>query len=356
MAEKYVAVDSGKYQTKLNVYDKKAGLSMQKFRTKISPGTFDDDMIGNGTFIVQVDDGDVFKIGREAKQEAVLESSKKSDIHKICTLAATAIACGGGEHGGVNIAIGIPYQTCQIPEERLDYKKFILGIPGEKHKVKIKTSSNAEPVTSVFSFNRQLVYPEGIGVLYEHPAKLSDGPTGIIDIGNLNINCLSASLLGGGVFDEACFTDELGGKILIAGLAQTLTSELGSRCDENLVASTLLKPLESRHLTSKKGNTELEKKSKEIIKRAVIDHVAAIKRGCDSKHWPIDFMNIVCLGGTAKLLKNEIYQVFGEETFIPEFPEYVNVCGFLKKMCADDGIDVAAETKANKEPDKKAAA
>ena len=58
---------------------------------------------------------------------------------------------------------------------------------------------------------------------------------------------------------------------------------------------------------------------------------------------------------TAKLLKNEIYEVFGEDTFIPEQPEYVNVCGFLKKMCADDGIDVSAEeTKAaEKEASKK---
>lgn len=356
MAEKYVAVDSGKYQTKLCTYEKGADMKRQKFRTKISPGTFDDDMIGAGTFIVQVDGGDVFKIGREAKQEAVLESSKKSEIHKICTLAAIALSCGSGEHDGVNVAIGIPYQICQVPEERLDYKKYILGAPGEKHTVKIKTNGNADPVTSVFTINRQLVYPEGIGVLYEHPSKFNDGPTGIVDIGNLNINALHTASFD--VFGESCFSDELGGKILIANLAQTLTSELGSRCDENLVAATLLKEKDARHLTSKKGNTDLEKKSREIIDREVLEHVAAIKRGCDSKHWPIEFMNTVCLGGTAKLLRNEIYEVFGEDTFIPDQPEYVNVCGFLKKMCADDGIDVAAEVAkaAEKEAKKEKAA
>ena len=77
-----------------------------------------------------------------------------------------------------------------------------------------------------------------------------------------------------------------------------------------------------------------------VIDRYLLEHVRQIKQRCDTRQWPLEFMNIVCMGGTARLLKNEIYQVFGEETFIPEAPEFVNVKGFLKKMCADDGIDL----------------
>ena len=54
---------------------------------------------------------------------------------------------------------------------------------------------------------------------------------------------------------------------------------------------------------------------------------------------------LLSTGGTAKLLVHEIHAVFGEHAFIPEDPEYVNVDGFLRKMCADFGIDIGASSK-----------
>lgn len=68
----------------------------------------------------------------------------------------------------------------------------------------------------------------------------------------------------------------------------------------------------------------------------------SIKTKCDARHWSLDFMNIVCIGGTSKLLEKEIYEIFGKETFIPDNAEYINVTGFLRKMCADDNIDIGA--------------
>lgn len=336
--KRYIAIDAGKYNTKLNTYDAATGnQTLCKFRTKMSEGTFDDDMFEKGTFIVQVDDGPVYKVGRDGRNEPEMETSKKSEIHQVCALTAAALALGPGEHRGVNAAIGIPLQICNIPEERLSYKHFIFGDPGDLHTVRIKTDAAGPVLTSAFSFDRQLVYPEGIGVLYEYPSRLN-GPTGIIDIGNLNTNNLycDAFLIN----NEGCYTAEMGGKILIAGLSATLTSELGSRVDDNMAASTLLKPYEQRYLRSVKKNREIEIQSKNIIDRYLLEHVRQIKQRCDTRQWPLEFMNIVCMGGTARLLKNEIYQVFGEETFIPEAPEFVNVKGFLKKMCADDGIDL----------------
>ena len=70
MSKKYVSIDAGKYNTKLNAYDPAAGKQMRaKFRTKISDGTFEDDMFEKGTFIVQIDDGPVYKVGRDGRQE-----------------------------------------------------------------------------------------------------------------------------------------------------------------------------------------------------------------------------------------------------------------------------------------------
>ena len=74
----YVAVDCGKSDTKLVSYNVTGNKKIKaKFRTKISPGTFDDDMYGRGTFIAQIDDGPVYKVGRDARTEPSLESTKK---------------------------------------------------------------------------------------------------------------------------------------------------------------------------------------------------------------------------------------------------------------------------------------
>ena len=339
----YIAADAGKYNTKMNAYDPAAGKQvLTKFRTKMSEGTFEDDMYERGTIIVQVDDGEVFKVGRDGKDEPQLETSKKSEIHRVCTMAAAAMACEnfGYTETDADIVIGIPLQVCNIPKERLDYKKYMLGEPGVQHKVRLKTDCNGPVREYRITFGKELVYPEGIGVLYEYPSKLG-GPTGIMDIGNLNTNNLYCDAFM--INNEGCYTNEMGGKVLIAGLASTLTAELGARVDENMVASTLLRPYDQRYLHSTRGNHEVEEKSRKIIDRYMLEHVNAIRQRCDTKHWPLEFMDIVCMGGTAKLLRKEICEVFGKETFIPDAPEYVNVRGFLKKMCAGDGVDITKE-------------
>lgn len=344
--EKYVAVDSGKYATKYAYYDeKKKEILKSKFRTKISPGRMDDDEIEAGTFIAEIE-GKVYKIGKGASQEAELETTKKTEIHRICTLAALAIYASDKEEDLFHVAVGIPVLNYEDRESKLEYKKYILPElkyddkksketgtitynPSDTVEVKLKLTSDSVPVIKRFRIASKRVCPESSGVLYLDPIRFADGTTAVLDLGNLNIN---GTCWNNFEYDkESSITDELGGNILISGLSKKLTTEF-SRCDTTFTARILRKPLEDRKLVPINKNPEIEERSKKVIHDYLYNHVKAIKRECDAKHWSLDFMNMACIGGTTALLAHELREVFGKNIYIPENPEFANVLGFLKLL------------------------
>lgn len=342
----FIAVDCGKYDTKVNALLEKSGEQKRfKIRTKMSPGVFEDDMIKRGTMIVQVDDGPVYTYGYGAVGEPSMETSKKSEIHKIGALAGIAAALGAGEYQDIYVAIGVPLDISGNALERIAYKDYILGTEGETHTVRIKRDSEGPITTTTFSIKKRYVYPEGSGILWVEPKRMT-GATAIIDIGNLNTNNLYCESLN--PEDRMCFTGELGGRVLITNIASMLEAELGHRVIESMVASALAKPYAERHLVSTRGDKSLEERSGEIIANYAYEHVRMIKQQCDVHHWPLEYSNIVCVGGTTKLLTREITEVFGENVYIPENQEYANVCGFLKRMCATLGVDVDASEQKRK--------
>lgn len=345
MNTEMVSVDAGKYATKSYALTPD-GVIRKKCRTKYSEGSFDDDMIPKGTFIAQIDNGPVYRIGHGARNEPAAETSKKTEIHRIVTLAAVARLLGAGVHENVGIVIGLPLDICEKVDERLTYKEFILGKPGEFHTVRLKESSHSEIVEVKFSFGRQFVYPEGIGALYKYPALSKGQAVGVIDIGHINTNCMYYTSFEPVV--ESCFTDEMGGKFLISELAGKLSAELGSGVDDNLVASILKRPYEERCLPSTVPGFDTEKKSRAVIDQSLRDHVLGIRQRCRTRHWPIDFMTKIFIGGASKLLSKEIREIFGESAVIADEPEFVNAYGFLKMLCAVEGIDLDGEAKKEK--------
>ena len=340
---RYVAVDSGKYKTKISFYDTETKEQKDlRFRTKIGPGDFNDDLLEKGSFIVRVDGGEVYKVGSSARMEAELETTKKSEAHRICTLTGIALALQKDTED-VPVAIGIPLSLAYDPAKRMEYKEYILG--EGTHTVEIKCSPEEGPHTVTFKIGKKLVYPESIGALYVMPEKL-DGISGVIDIGNLNTNCTYCTNFM--PQQDKSFTDELGGEILITELAQALSDTLGNRVDNNLVAATLLKPLKERFLTAKNGNDEIKEKSRKVIDTVMAEHAENIKRRLDARKWPTAFMNICMIGGTVKILKPELETVFPGAIF-PDEPEMVNARGFLSKMCANDDINIFATKRKIKE-------
>lgn len=329
---RYIAVDSGKMFTKVAVFSLENTTDLLKnevkkfsFKTKFSAGDFADDAIEGGTFICDVG-GTVYKLGNGAKNEAPLHTSKKSEIHKICTLAAIAMNTSSKEVDDVYVVIGMPVDEFALMDKRQEYKDYIL--PDGTVEVKLKKSSEGEILTKKFNIVGKYVYPESAGALYFDPIRYEGKSVGVIDIGNLNIN---NTIWDNFDYDSNfSFTDELGGNILLTGLSQELSSRFG-RVKENYVLKVLLQ--EKRCLIPNNGNKKVQEESAKVIDQYLIKFVEEIRRKCDAKQWSLDFIPLVFIGGTAGLLAKEIKQVFGENVVIHENPEYVNVLGFLQRLC-----------------------
>ncbi len=334
--KRYIAIDSGKYATKVAVYNENNeknddifNITKFKFRTKISEGFFEDDALEKNTVIAEYNNK-TYKIGNGALIEAELNTSKASEIHKICILTAIAMNVSDNETDEIYAAAGIPVKIWENVEKRNEYKQYIF--PDDEITIKLMTSSESEPVIKKFKIISRHVFPESQGALFLNDIlPETNGTVGVIDIGNLNINCTSWTRRE--LDREYSLTDELGGNIMISGLAQELTAEF-SRVDENYVGKVLKLPYEQRKLIPNKPNPDIEERSKAIIDDYLINHVKMIKRKCDSKHWSLDFMKLVFIGGTSALLEREINQVFGSEVYIAPNPEYANVLGFLRVLCS----------------------
>lgn len=334
---KLIAIDSGKYGNKIAAYvEEESTYIVDMFRTKMSEANIEDDIVEKGTTLVEYE-GKAYKLGYAGKKEAESVTSKKSEIHKIATLTSIAKYVTE-ENETVNVAIGIPLNEHSVYETREDYKNYIL--PEGMQTFLIKEDGEKPPVKKTFTINNRYVFPESVGALYLNYEKLSEF-VGIIDLGSLNLN---ASCWNNGQLDEQyTVTAELGGNLMIEGLAQELSAEFG-RCDSNLVARILKNYSgDERCLHPVNGNKEIEVKSKEIINKYLLDYVRNIKRCCDQKKWPLNYMSLVFIGGTTELVKNEIYEVFGENVLIAENPELVNVIGFLRRLAAKYNIDILKE-------------
>ena len=321
--EKCIAVDSGKSATKVAVYDPLTDkVEKKKFLTKIGRGYFEDDALERNTVIMEYD-GHTYKIGRGAISEAEMETSKKTQIHKLCTLKAIAENIGN-DRENVHVAIGMPVKEWENVQKRLEYKEFILP-DGDIH-VKIMESANGAVLDKTFRIISKHAYPETMGALFVRE-NTSMGTQGVVDLGHLNNNC--AVWNGNELDPNYTLTDILGGNNLVTGLAQELTAAF-TMCDEKTVARILMLDKENRYLHPNRPNPELEQRSKEIIDDYLLNHVKEIKKKLDVKHWPLDFMDLTFIGKTTTLLQDEIKTVFGPAAFIPENPEFANVFGFLR--------------------------
>lgn len=385
MANKFVSIDSGKYATKSAMWNETKWQELLKenakkkkeervdekdlslppelfsFRTMYEESSFIEDQLPAGTFLARID-GKVYKIGNGASTQSELNLSKQSEIHRICTLAVLANFANENEVDTFHVAIGTPIAEYRVPDKRQEYKYFILtkdkgesmksaleesrknGTPitepsEEEFEVEIKKDNNSPVVKKKFKIVTRHVYPESAGAIYLDLTKYKDEELGVIDLG---------SSTGQGVeyenFDvrpnSKYFCSENGGSMMIAGLAQKLTSECNSRVNENTVKSLLRMNTNERFLIPKNGTDEeknaIKEKSAKVIKEYLLNYVRDIKKCTDANQWSTEFMQLIFIGGTAHVLRDELYEVFGKSIEISNNPKNVNALGFLRRLVAQE--------------------
>lgn len=336
--KRYVAVDSGKFATKVAEFipDKKNPKTgkIKKFsiRTKASDGDFRDDAIEDSTVIVEID-GVVYKIGNGARGEgAELDTSKKSDVHRLCTLTALAYLASANETDEFCVAIGLPAKDWSVVSKRIDYKDYIL--PEGEMKISIKKRSTSPVVEKTFTITNRFVFPESIGALFMDETiydTTATSITGVIDIGNLNLN--ATLWQGTELVQDKSVTAELGGAVLIQELSQELTANI-TACDEMVTANILKSDSTDRHLPEGINLTDDQiDESRKIIKKVLKQHAEKVKRFCRARNWSLDVTRIVAIGGTSKDIEEELKETFGNITVLNN-STYCNVLGYLRMMCS----------------------
>jgi hypothetical protein len=335
MATRFIAVDSGKFATKVAEYDTQ-NKCVKKFslRTKIAEGDFRDDAIEKQTVVAEID-GVVYKVGNGARGTGVeLETNKKSDVHKICTLTALATLASSSEIDEINVAIGLPAKEWASVSKRMDYKEYIL--PEGEIKVSIKKNSDSPVIEKTFKIVKKFVYPESIGALFMDDVFPYISPTtitGVLDIGNLNLN--ATLWQGTELLQDKSITADLGGAILIQELAQEISTNV-TTCDELIAANILKDTSDIRQLPDDFNlSAEQIEESKNVIHRVLKTHADKVKRCCHARNWSLNLTKIVAIGGTSADISKELKESFGNNITVLADSNYCNVLGYLRMMCAN---------------------
>lgn len=320
--ERYLSVDSGKFNTKISVL-KKAGIVDTSFATKVDEVS---ELEGpeEGTYIVEIE-GHYYRVGDNAIQTAPKDTSKKSDFHRIATWTAVALNCDSGDV--INIAIGCPLSLYEVPAQRAKYKEYML--PTGDITVKLRTTEGIQ--TKTFSFGKRGIFPEGSGVVYLDLSKYAKKMIGIVDIGGLNMNAA--------LYDDLklqhgiIVTRELGGRVLIDGLTDALNAEYNASITPKLVESKIFDQNKNqRFIVSQDDPRKSKEESPAFIHTYIKNHIQSIYNNV--KEAGIDPLNVELyfIGGTSDLLKEEISEVFIEPNFV-DSPTFVNSKGWLMMLC-----------------------
>lgn len=321
--DRYISVDCGKAETKICVrINSDSSIAKSKFATRVierfnGDGFESMDATKTGCFKVSYDGHD-YAVGNFVTDEDGFTSnnnSKNDIIHKVATLTAIASVVNNGDV--VRVVIGCPVGLFSNKANREKYLAALLP----KGRVDISVNGAEKH----FTITQTFVLPESCGTIYTCDDKFDNKSVGIIDIGGLNINC--------SVYDnrtlvvESCFTEQLGRKILVENVKKAIET----KTETEFHAYEIERFIQQGYITNKDSNYEEE--SKEFVKEHLKSHIEKIWKVCKAHHWNLDYMNLIFIGGTSIMLRNNIFAEY-PKAFIPDEANFINAEGFLRWMCS----------------------
>lgn len=331
MAERFVAVDCGKAETKVSVrVGSDNSILSSSFATRVIErdrnGNEFDDLFdsGNGNYRVEYD-GKKFAVGNfvsEKKGYTSMQNSKKDIIHKVATLTAIGSMVNSGDT--VRAVIGCPIKLYKNQQIREVYLDEILP----KGKVEIRINGKDKS----FFVTQTDVLPESMGAAIMFGEHFDEKAVGIIDIGGLNINC--CVYRDHQLISETSFTEKLGRNVLIERLRDVL--EASEDCEFHTYEIEQF--IQQGYITNNRDSKK-EEESKGFIRDFMKDHLKEILMTCNEHDWNMDRMDLIFIGGGSAMLSDYIRQIF-PNAFIPKDPQFVNSEGFLKHWCRANGIHV----------------
>lgn len=313
--DRILAIDCGKDDTKISAYNSDGSVELNKIKTRV--GLADElsklsSETSSDIHIFKYDNKEYY-IGSPSGTTTD-SNSKQDNIHKIMTLFAIAISVNNNDN--VKVAIGCPLVTFIDADARQEYLDYILP----KGKVTVEVNGS----TKSFYISKRECLPESFGALFMYPDEFKNCAAGVIDIGALNINCCYFN--NSKLVTDNCFTDKYG-KLQIA---RKLKSKLNQKYDAQFKTFEVEHFLEDRQVPN-------SPESKDIIQGIINTDLDDIRQACKDNGWNIDYCKLMFIGGTSKLLKNEIMERY-PNALIPDASEYTNVCGFLKYLLMKDGL------------------
>lgn len=314
-----LAVDSGKYSTKVSKLDPNGNIQHFNMRTKMDQG-IEKMSLSNQDKTYQVDyEGVRYLLGEQAT--TISNDTQKAElIHKVATYTAIALQVGHGDH--VNLAIGCPLSTYINRDARIRYKDFIAKNGSQ---INIKIDGKAK----MFIIDRVFVYPEASGVMYLNLSKYQNSTVGVIDIGGLNANCcIYKNLIPQ---PDSMFTLKAGGNILTKDIMGALESACleGDQIPEVMYDQIM----RDGQLISYEDSAHVVEEQKKL-------HVNKIRKECEGHKWGVKLMPIVFTGGTSSFMVDEIKAVFptADLSNLDDNVAYKNADGFLYQMLDVMGV------------------
>lgn len=260
---------------------------------------------------------------RSLSATTLVSRHKSPGMHDALILAAAYLVGAGGANssqGQTDLAVGLPLAYFRSQKEALATRL---------KRLEAWVSVDNGPERNI-SFNKVMVFPQGIGAVLVYPELLpTEGLVGVVDVGQYTTDYLLVECLPGvsqpRPIMDGCGSDEVGIHLVYRSIAHEFQLRTGAPL-----------PVEMREQAVRTGTVFFDGKNIDISKateRALSDAAQTITQKV-IEAWgkrSSQVRTILLCGGGAVLLREHLAKHLPNVTEVPE-PAYANAMGFLRAL------------------------